>query len=174
MGLRDEEPPRGHEHERGRRSGLPREVRRETGDVLPGDGDEFRVPAVHVLAEDLVFDAERVLPADAVLAFPAREARVHDDPLVDLEVRDVVADLHNLSRHVAAEDVRERQLQRRDPRADEEVEVVQRARPHAHEDVLGTDRRLVEVRDVLKDLRAPVGPENHRLHGPADGSSQAL
>ncbi len=50
------------------------------------------------------------------------------------------------------------------PLADEQVEVVQGARPDADEDVLGSQDRLPEVRDVLEDLGPPVGAEDHRLH----------
>ena len=117
-----------------------------------------------VLPEDPVVHAQRVLPADAVLALPARESGVHDDPLVDLEVADVVPDPRNLPRDVAPEDVRERELQGRDPLADEEVEVVQGAGPDADKDVLRPEDGLAEVRDVLEDLGPAVLPEDHRLH----------
>ena len=149
MGLRHEEPPRGHEDERGRRRGLEGEVRREAGDVPRGHDDVLRVPAVDVLSQDLVIHAHGVLPADAVLALPACEPRVHDDPFADLEVPDVVAGLRDLARDVAPEDVREWELQGRHPLADEEVEVVQRARAHPHEDVRRAKDRFAEVRDVL-------------------------
>jgi len=67
-----------------------------------------------VLPEDLVIDALGVLAFQAVLASSARDPGIHDDPVPDLEVRDVRPDLGDVPRRIGAEDVRQCELEGRD------------------------------------------------------------
>jgi hypothetical protein len=103
-------------------------------------------PAVGVLAQDAVLHAHAVLAAPAILAAAAREVRVDRDALPHRDVPHRRAHLGHVARDVAAGPEWEGQGEAGEALADEEIEVVQRRRAHAHQDVARPDGR---IRDVL-------------------------
>src|SRR5256886_7312108 len=104
-----------------------------------------------MLPEDLVRDTYGALAWEAVLAPAARAPRIHDDAVADLDVGHVGADLGDVPRRVAAEDMRERQLEGRDSFADRQIQMVQGCRVDA-------DHHLVRSRDRIRMM--PVQLEN--------------
>src|SRR3989304_9445081 len=96
--------------------------------------------------------AEETPPLEAVLAAAAGQIRVDRHAVADLDPLDVGADLHHVAGDVGAGPEGERRLERWQAVADPEVQVVQRARADAHEDVARADDRVGDV-FVAKGLR---------------------
>src|SRR5205809_228482 len=101
-----EHPPGGHERQGRRRRGLEGQVCGNLQGVPRRDGDLFRVRPRKVLAEDPVIDAGGVVALHAIFTAPARDPRVQDDAVPDLEVRDVRAHRRDVAGPVRTEDVR--------------------------------------------------------------------
>src|SRR5262249_38948603 len=109
--------------------------------------------AAGVLAEDPVGDAHRVLAADAPLAAPAREARVHRDAGPDRRARGAGAPPRPAARAVAPRPPPEGRALRRETAEDPEVEVVQRAGADADQRLAGRRGRRRHLLDA-----DPLGP----------------
>src|SRR5437762_2317376 len=109
-----------------------------------------------MFSDDPVFGTQRVFALEAIFAMAAGDARIDDDPIADLEVGDVGSDRLDMSGPVRAEDGGEVQLQRRDPGADEAVQMVQRGRVGSDQDLVRPDHRAGKIRDELEDLGPAV------------------
>src|SRR5439155_1688032 len=131
--------------------------------VLGAHRDELGKPTGQVLAHDAVAHAEAVLALDAELAATAREVRVHAHAVADPETGHVGTDLGDVAGDVAAGPEGERGLERRNPLAHEDVQVVQRAGADADDHLSGSRLR---VGDVLKPelLGTAELVEGERLH----------
>src|SRR3989454_2649211 len=123
----------------------------------------LRVRPGEVLPENLVVRTLGVLAPQAILAPTARDAGVHDDAVARLDVRHIGADLRDVAGGVAAEDVGERQLERRDAVADREVQMVQRGRVHPHDDLIRTGDGVRMVPIQLEDLGPAEAGHDDRL-----------
>jgi len=116
-----------------------------------------------VLSEDLVIDTFGVLAPEAVLAPAARNPRIHDDTVANLDVRDIGADLGDVARRVATEDVRERQLEGRDSCADGQIEMVQRRRVNADDYLVRSRDRIRMVPVQFQNLGPAEAGDDDRL-----------
>src|SRR5207249_2459606 len=105
-----EHPPGGHERQGRRRRGLEGQVCGNLQGVPRRDGDLFRVRPRKVLAEDPVIDAGGVVALHAIFTAPARDPRVQDDAVPDLEVRDVRAHRRDVAGAVLDKGRRQRTL----------------------------------------------------------------
>src|SRR5204862_4412803 len=81
----------------------------------------------------------------------------------DLHGPDVGADFSDVTRDVAARPEGQRRLECGNALAHEEIEVIERARAHAHERVVGTDLRIRYVLK-LKLFGPPELVKGERLH----------
>src|SRR5690606_12740981 len=96
-------------------------------EVLRRDGDPLAVAAGELLAEDAVLGAQVVPAGQAALAPAARDAGADDDLGADLGRVDAGPHGGDDAGDVAAEHVRERQLEAGQAAADPQVEAVEGA-----------------------------------------------
>src|SRR5216117_3111343 len=151
-----EHPPGGHERQGRRGRGLEGQVCGNLQGVPRRDGDLFRVRPRKVLAEDPVIDAGGVVALHAIFTAPARDPRVQDDAVPDLEVRDVRAHRRDVAGPVRTEDVREGELEGRNSFPDEQVEVIQGRGVDADHNLVRPGDRIRIVLHPLEDLGPAV------------------
>ena len=107
---------------------------RDVAHVCRGHGDVFGCRSGLVLAENLVPQAERVLPDLTVCAGAVADARVDHNKLADRNARDLTTDGVNDATRIRADDPRWNHRHSRQPAEREQVEMVERggANPNAN------------------------------------------
>jgi hypothetical protein len=105
--------------------------------------NELAVTSIHPVAQHGEFTAVVLQSGKALHAMSAEMDGRDNDPLASPESGDVFADLDDFSGDVAAQDVR--QLHARQAHADEEIEMVQRAGAHPHQNMVLAQLRLRDV-----------------------------
>src|SRR5690606_25124051 len=113
--------------------------------------------------QDAEAEAERLLPAQAVLARPAEEDRVDHHPFTGHPPLHARTELRHHSRDVGAADVRHRGLDR-EAAADPEVEVVERRGAYLDPHLPRTRLRLRDPVDA-DDLGTTMLMESGGAHG---------
>jgi len=98
-----------------------------------------------VLAEDAVLHAEAVVAGRAELAAVTVRFGFTATPVADLHALHRGADLHDLAGDIAAGPEGQRRLQGGMPSRDEDIEVIERARLHADEHLVGLDLGICNV-----------------------------
>ena len=131
-----------------------KQVARRNDDVL-GEGSP------RVLAQDPVSRAQALLAGEAHLARAAEEARLDEHAVARREARDPLAERVDDARGVRARNLREWHV--RDSVAHEDVEPVERRRPHGHAHVAGPGLRRRQFA-VLQHVVAAVLFEEDGFH----------
>src|SRR5262249_36313631 len=105
--------------------------------------------------------AKVLLTARASRAYPAKSMRRQQNALADLEISDVFADLGDYPGDVATVDVG--QFDARQTFADEQIQMVQRASLHPHQDLVFARTRIGNVL-VFQNFRTAELVETNGLH----------
>ena len=155
LGARHEHVPCGEKHQRGGGGVGEAHIVGDLDGAILGRGEQFGVAAVDGVAEHGEAAAEVVVAREALLALAATLSRGEEDAPARLDALAELAGGDNLARDIAAQDVRHGELHARDAGADEEVEMIESAGPHADEDLVGFDRWFRQVL-VDKHFGTPV------------------
>lgn len=123
----------------------------------------FGISAVVHVAQQCVLAALIVFSGQTLLAVPARHAGRKRHPVAQSNVAHLRAHLGHFARYVAPSDVRQRDLHSRHAAPHPDVQVVQRAGPHAYQHVPRSDGGLSHIR-VAQNVRPAMLGKYHRLH----------
>ena len=106
----------------------------------------------------------------------AGNSRREQDALSDFDVRDVCADFCYFAGNVAAQNARQRNLDPGHSRTHEQIQVIQRARAHANQDIVHIGRANLRLRNfgVAQHFRPAVFGKDYSLHWHLDDSTVRL
>jgi hypothetical protein len=117
------------------------------GEVTLGDNDLLGEGPGQMFAEQLVLETQGVLAVTTVRARTVPNPRIDHHPVARFHGRDTAPDRVHDARAVGAEDVGE--AKRAGKALDhEQIEVIQRTRPHRHPHLSGAGLGLGDLRDL--------------------------
>src|SRR5215470_1137043 len=141
--------------------------------VYFGDMDVFRAAAVNQVAQICELAAAVVIAGNAGRTFAAAHAGREHHLLADVHGGHRRADLDDFARHVAPQNMRHGKVNSGEAPPDPQVQVIQRAGAHAHQNFVRAYLRLRYVR-VVQHRRVPVLVNDHRFHACPPGYISAI
>jgi hypothetical protein len=109
--------------------------------------------------------AQCAIASRACLAPAARQGRVDQHPIANLDIVNPVTEGRYDSRRIAAQYMWQRHLDAGSASAHEQVEMIERRRPDIDHDIIVTGRRIIEIPHA-QDLGPTVFFEIDSLHVP--------
>jgi hypothetical protein len=110
---------------------------------------------VNARAEERVLLAEIVASRDALRALAAGKSRRKQDPFSHTHIRDAFTNFGHFAGYIAARNMRESDRPSGKSAPHPKIKMIQRARPHANQNFVRTDRWLGHV-GIAKNLGTAV------------------